>query len=186
MLYYSNQMQLIPPAAALINALDVNVTILDDGGQADLDLGGRDALSAGIQADDQGITVMSTLFPNYAITVSQDMLAQMMQLPAGGMSGSGEGDMNPADMGAVSEVFAGYFTRFFEACSQSVALGEPVTGEYEIDGYGFDTMIPETVDMQTVAQAAGTLMDEQQLSMPFQILTSVDAEQSFLKLWVVP
>ena len=98
MLYYSNQMQLIPPAAALINALDVNVTILDDGGQADLDLGGRDALSAGIQADDQGITVMSTLFPNYAITVSQDMLAQMMQLPAGGMSGSGEGGMNPADM----------------------------------------------------------------------------------------
>ena len=63
---------------------------------------------------------------------------------------------------------------------------EGVTGEYEIDGYGFDTMIPETVDMQTVAQAAGTLMDEQQLSMPFQILTSVDAEQSFLKLWVVP
>ena len=155
-----NQLQLIPPAAALINALDVNVTVLDDGGQADLDLGGRDALSAGIQADDQGITVMSTLFPNYAITVSQDMLAQMMQPLAGGMSGSGEGGMNPADMGAVSEVFTGYFTRFFEACSQSVALGEPVTGEYEIDGYGFDTVIPETVDMQAVAQAAGTLMDE--------------------------
>ena len=31
-----------------------------------------------------------------------------------------------------------------------------MTGEYEIDGYGFDTVIPETVDMQAVAQAAGT------------------------------
>ena len=78
------------------------------------------------------------------------------------------------------------FVHFYlQICSKSTCKKQ-VTGEYEIDGYGFDTVIPETVDMQTVAQAAGTLMDEQQLSMPFQILTSVDAEQSFLKLWVVP
>ena len=43
-----NQLQIISPVEALINALNVNVTLLDDGGQVDLDLNGRDALSVGL------------------------------------------------------------------------------------------------------------------------------------------
>ena len=154
------QLQILRTAAALVNALDLNAAVMDDGGQVDLKLNGKEALSLGFRADEQGMTVMSTLFPNYAVTISQEALAQVMEGFAGSIPGAGGSGMNTAEMGAMQEIFAGYFTRFAEACSQAGVPGDPVPGEYEIDGYLFDTMVPVTVDTQSVAEATRSLMDE--------------------------
>ena len=154
------QIQIIRAVAAFVNALDVNAAVLEDGGQVDLKLNGKDALSLGFMIDEKGITIVSTLFPNYAVTASPEALAQMMGGFTGNMPGSGDGGMNLADMGTMPEIFAGYFERFSEACSQAGVPGDPVPGEYEVDGYLFDTMVPVTVNIQAVQEAAGSLMDD--------------------------
>ncbi len=153
------QIQIISLAQALLEALDVDAAILEDRGQLTLNLNGKEAMSLGVRTDEEGITLLSTLFPNYALSASTETLTQMMEEFAGSMSGSGDG-MNFTDMGAMSEIFAGYFTRFSEACAQAAVPGEPLPGEYEIDGYLFDTMVPVTVDIQAIQEAAESLMDE--------------------------
>ena len=153
-----DQMGLVDPILALVNALGVKVITAEDGAQIDLDLNGNDTLSLGFATDDAGITVASTLFPNFVVTVSQETVNQMMEQFASNMpSAGGEGGMDPS---AMMETFGGYFSRWFEACAAAGQPGEPVNGEYEFDGYTFDTMVPVTVDMPTITEATKSLMDE--------------------------
>ena len=154
------QSAMIDPILALVNALGVKVTTVADGAQIDLDLNGQDALSLGYATDDAGVTVASTLFPNYVLTISQETISQIVEQVMSNMpvGGSGEGGM--MDMNAVTEVFGGYFQRWFEACATAGQPGDPVPGEYEFEGYTFNTMVPVTVDMPAIKEATASLMDE--------------------------
>ena len=58
------QVPMIDAVLALVNALGVRVTTVEDGAQMDLDLNGEDALSLGWITDDAGVGIASTLFPN--------------------------------------------------------------------------------------------------------------------------
>ena len=152
------QLALINPVVSLINALGFKVTTVADGAQIDLDLNGADALTLGFATDAQGATVVSTLFPSYALTISKETMDQFMSQMAASMpTGSGEGGMDP---NAFIEVFGSYFQRWFEACAAAGKPGDPVTGDYEFEGHTFDTMVPITVDMDAIADATKTMMDE--------------------------
>lgn len=154
-----DQMSPVDTAIAVVNALSVNVIAVDDGAQIDLDLNGENALSLGIAADDQGIAIASTLFPGYIVTMTGETLTGLLEQLAANLPGAGSGE-GSVDMNAMAEVFGGYFTRWFEACAAAGQPGEPVTGQYEFEGYTFDTMVSVTVDMAAITQATRSLMDE--------------------------
>lgn len=153
-----DQMAIVDPVIALVNALGVSVTTVADGAQIDLDLNGSPAVSLGFAMDEQGAKVVSNLIPNYLVTVSQETIGQLMEQVAANMPGTGgEGGMN---MGAMMETFGGYFQPWFEACASAGQPGDPVTGEYEFEGYKFDTMVPVTVDMAVITEATQKLIDD--------------------------
>ncbi len=153
-----DRLAMVDPVAALVNALGMRVTAVDDGAQIDFDLNGADALSLGFAADDAGISVVSTLFPNFLVTVSRETIAQTMEQFAANMpGGSGEGGF---DANAVQEVFGGYCREWFEACAAAGRPGDPVTGAYAFEGHTFDTMVPVTVDVPAIADATASLMDK--------------------------
>ncbi|MBR0368494.1 MAG: hypothetical protein IJH86_08925 [Clostridia bacterium] len=153
-----DQMAIVDPVIALVNALGVSVTTVADGAQIDLDLNGSPAVTLGFAADEQGAKVVSNLIPNYLLTVSQETIGQLMEQVAANMPGAGgEGGMN---MGAMMETFGGYFQPWFEACASAGQPGDPVTGEYEFEGYKFDTMVPVTVDMAVITEATRKLIDD--------------------------
>lgn len=155
-----DQLWMVNPIISLVNALGVNVITVADGMQIDLDLNGKEAVSLGYAMDEQSITAVSTLFPNYVVTMTQETLSQMMEQFMANMPGSGEGGAGTMDMAAMSKVFGDYYQRWFEACAAAGHPGDPVPGEYEIEGYTFDTMVPVTVDIPAIAEATKSLMDE--------------------------
>ncbi len=154
-----DQMGIVDPIIALVNALGVSVTTVADGAQIDLDLNGEPAVSLGVAMDEQGAKVVSNLIPNYLVTVSQETITQIMSQVAANMPGAG-GEGGGMDIGAMTETFAGYFQPWFEACASAGQPGDPVTGEYEFEGYKFDTMVPVTVDMAVITEATQKLIDD--------------------------
>ena len=72
------QVSMADPILSLVNALGVRVTTVQNGAQVDLDLNGKDALSLGLAMDGEGVGIVSTLFPNYYLTLSNDTIYQMM------------------------------------------------------------------------------------------------------------
>ena len=155
------QMAFAEPILSLVNALGVRVNTVEDGAQVDLDLNGEDALSLGWALNDAGIDIVSTLFPNHYLTVSNETISQMMAQMAQNMPGAGgEGGMGGFDMAQMQAVLGGYFQKWMEACASAGRPGEPVSVEYEYGGYVFDTLVPVTVDMAVITEATNTLLDE--------------------------
>lgn len=152
------QMGMIDPILAVVNALGVRVTTVEDGAQVDLSLNDADALSLGWATDDAGATIVSTLFPNYVVTVQNETIAAMMEQMAANMpSGDAAGG---ADMAALQEVFGGYIEKWMTACAAAGQPGDPEAVDFEIDGKTFDTLVPVTVDMPAIREATENLLDE--------------------------
>ncbi len=149
------QMATVDPILSLVNALGVRVTTAEDGAQVDLDLNGADALSMGWALDDAGVNIVSTLFPNYYLTLSNETIAQIMTQMAQNMPGAGG-----FDMAAMQAVFGGYYQKWLAACTAAGIPGEPVEVKYEYKNYVFDTMVPVTVDMEAITAATSELLNE--------------------------
>ncbi len=155
------QLATMDPIFSLVNALGVRVTTAEDGAQVDLDLNGADALSLGWASDDAGVNIVSTLFPNYYLTLSNETLTQMLTQIAQNMPGaSNEGGAGGFDMAAMQSVFGGYYQKWMEACMAAGIPGEPVEVKYEYENYVFDTMVPVTVDMEAITEATTELLNE--------------------------
>lgn len=156
-----DQMSMIDPIVALVNALGINVITAADGAQIDLDLNGENALSLGFAMDGQGATLVSTLFPNYAVTVSQQTIEEMMKQFAENMPGAGSaGGQGGMDMNAMMGTLGAHIQPWMEACSAAGKPGDPVPGDYEFEGHKFDTMVPVTVDMAAITEATQKLLDD--------------------------
>ncbi len=155
------QTAMVDPVLALVNALGVRVTTVDGGAQVDLSLNDADALSLGWALDDAGASIVSTLFPNYFLTISSQTVEAMVQQMAANMpsagAGSGAGGFDP---GAIQAVLGGHLEKWMAACAAAGQPGEPVAVEFEYGGYAFDTMVPVTVDMAAITAATNTLLDD--------------------------
>lgn len=150
--------QKIDSALAVVNAIGVNVTTLADGLEFDLTMNDAVALALGLAMDDADASVVSTLFPNYCITFTQQTLATMAQQMAEKFSAAGGSD--DANMMAAAQALAEYFTRYIAAVSAAATPGEPEAVEFEHDGYTFDTLVPVTVDIPAAIAATDALVDE--------------------------
>lgn len=153
------QLSMLDPIISLVNALGVKVVTVDDGGEVALDLNGKEALTLGWATDEAGATVVSSLFPNYVVTIDRQTIDQFMEQFMANMPG-GQGGMGGLDFAAMGEVFGKYFAEWVQACSAAGQPGDPVPGNYVMDGVAFDTMVPVTVDVPAVREATAKLMDE--------------------------
>ena len=154
------QLGTIDAVLAVVNALDVRVTTVADGAQVDLGLNDEDALSLGWATDAEGASVVSTLFPNYILTIKNETIEQMMEQMSANMPGAGGEGAGGMDMAAMQEVLDKHFAKWMEACAAAGQPGEPVTVEFEYGNYAFDTMVPVTVDMAAIREATQTLLDD--------------------------
>ncbi len=153
-------MAIVDPVLAVVNALGVNVTSVEDGVQVDLDINGNPALTLGWATDAEGASIVSTLFPNYILTIKNETIQAIMQQMAANTPGGGAGGAGGIDAAALQQVFGSYFQKWMAACAAAGHPGDPVPGEYEFDGVTFDTMVPVTVDMPAIKEATQSLLDE--------------------------
>ena len=169
-----DQLGTIDAVLAVVNALGVRVTTVEDGAQVDLSLNDADALSLGWATDDAGASIVSTLFPNYILTIQNETIAQMMEQMSANMPGAGGEGMGGLDMAAMQEVLGKHFAKWMEACAAAGQPGEPVAVAFEYGDYTFDTMVPVTVDMAAVTAA----LTAGQLSGP-----SLSVTTTFFSTW---
>ena len=160
------QLAMVNPVLSLLNALGVRVITAEDGVQIDLDLNGEPALSLGYAADEQQISLVSTLFPNHVLNMQQETLGTMMEtfmsnMPAmGAMGAMGAGNAEEGAMSIMPASLITYLSSFTQTCSEAAVPGEPVKGDYQFDGNSFDTMVPVTVDVPKIKEAFHSMTEE--------------------------
>ncbi len=154
------QLSVIDPILSLINLLDVQVITVEDGGQINLNLNQDKALSLSFATDEQTIRLASTLFPNYLLTIKQDTLTGMMGTFMSNMPGAAVNESGEGTMSIMPTSLSTYITSFMQVCTEAAVPGEPVKGEYQFDGYNFDTLIPVTVDVPKIKEAFHGLKED--------------------------
>ena len=154
------QLSVIEPILSLINLLNVQVVTVEDGGQINLNLNQDNALSLSFATDEQTIRLASTLFPNYLLTINQDTLTGMMATFMSKMPGATANESGEGSMSIMPTSLPTYITSFMQVCTEAAVPGEPVKGEYQFDGYNFDTLVPVTVDVPKIKEAFRGLKED--------------------------
>ena len=154
------QLSVIEPILSLINLLNVQVVTVEDGGQINLNLNQDNALSLSFATDEQTIRLASTLFPNYLLTINQDTLTGMMATFMSNMPGATANESGEGSMSIMPTSLPTYITSFMQVCTEAAVPGEPVKGEYQFDGYNFDTLVPVTVDVPKIKEAFRGLKED--------------------------
>ena len=146
---------------AMLNALSVNVAATEEGMQAELRLKDTAVGTVNLGADEKGNLVMvSDLFPTYAFTMTPETLNQLLSL---------DGTDQPAlaNMDDVAAALQQQIAAVTEGMQEKT--GQPVPGEYTIEGAAFNVMVPMELTMGDVMQmgvsvAKGMLANESVLA----------------------
>ena len=175
----------ILPFLELASDLEVKTVIADGGVQVDIIIDDEIAISLAGEATENGILVGSTLFPKHIVTISPESIMEMMQQQgmASILSGSTEGEDAEADKAgsgdsgedaeadeagsensgedaAAENALTVYFERMMESFTTNAVPGEPETGEYEFEGFTFDTKTPINVDAKAMAADECEIVNE--------------------------
>lgn len=143
---------------AMINALSVNAAVAEGGAQAEIRLKDTAIGTVNAGTDENGnLAIVSDLFPTYAITVSPETLSELMSTAA---------NSDQTALPGMDDVLA-TVQQQAAAVAQSVQdkIGQPVPGEYTIEGAAFNVMVPVEMTMGEIAQvgvafAKGMLANE--------------------------
>ena len=175
----------ILPFLELASDLEVKTVIADGGVQVDIIIDDQIAISSAGEATENGITVGSTLFPKHIVTVSPEAIMEMMKqqgmasMPADLIEGEGAeedetasedagegaaedeaGSEDAGDDAAAENALSVYFDRMMESFMSNAVPGEPETGEYEFEGFTFDTKTPINVDAKAMAADECEIVNE--------------------------
>ena len=149
--------------AGLLSALDVKVVTEPDGGEITLGLAGTEALKAGFASTEDGLAFVSTLIPNYILTIRRETVQQMLQEVLAKIPGLGAimGAANGESAGfAVPESLSAYVQKIMMAVMGGMVTGTPEQGEFVFEGLTFDTKAPMSMDMPKVTESLKTTLDE--------------------------
>jgi hypothetical protein len=155
----------IEPFLEIASDLEVKTAIADGGLQVDINLDDENAISTAGKFTENGIVIGSTLFPKHIVTVSMDTIMEMMgqqnmtSAPADIIEGE-EGGQTVDESAAMENPLAVYFERIMESFSTNATPEEPETGEYEFEGYTFDTKTPVNVDAKAMAADEREIVNE--------------------------
>lgn len=149
-------MGLADTAAAVISEAGERMYVGGNGLEWALTLKGSDIVNLVAEPTDDGFALGSSLIPSYALTLSGDTVAALMNQLTEKLGGALEG----VDIEAVTEALTGYFEAFIGTCTASVTMGDPEQGEYEVNGATYNTMVPVNVDVEAIAAASQTLVKQ--------------------------
>lgn len=166
-----DQMALVQPVLTLLGSLGERLTVVDNGFQADLRLGGKDFVSVAGTVNETGMNLFSNLFPSYKLTMNFETIQNMLQSMMGGLSAAGN-----VDLTAAANALAGYTQEYITACMSAATLGETEVGEYEYADASFNTRTPIYVDLEAISAAEQAFMNK--VANDETILGAINALQS--------
>lgn len=145
---------------ALLDSLNEKTVITADGLQYELGLNGNDVLSLGGSLNENGLVIVSSLIPSYALTVSMETISGVLEMAMSFMSSSNEEGELPFDVNAVAQAVSGYIDPFVQKINASIAVGETEVGEFEYEGHKFNAKTAVNVDTKAISEAVNTLVDQ--------------------------
>ena len=159
-----DQMAVFDPILSLVNALGVKVIIVENGIRADLDLNDENALSLVYVSDEKGISLASTLFPNYVLKLQQKTQdtavgSLVSEIPIIGTSGAEEGaiSITPTTLNHYINDFTSFFTETVAPGKSAKVVfdytaeaGEPAA--YQCDIYFGNTDHPAVSATVTISE----------------------------------
>ena len=145
---------------ALLDSLNEKTVITADGLQYELGLNGNDVLSLGGSLNENGLVIVSSLIPSYALTVSMETISGVLEMAMSFMSSNNEEGKLPFDVNAVAQAVSGYIDPFVQKINASIAIGETEVGEFEYEGHKFNAKTAVNVDTKAISEAVNTLVDQ--------------------------
>ena len=132
------------------------LTIVDNGFQWDLLLGGRDILTVAAEFTDAGFSMGSNLFPNHVFSISNEELTSMANAAAAKYEAENKA-LERIDVNAVARAVAPYFANFIASFLAAFEGGETQQGDFVRDGVSYNTMVPIDVDVAALSKAVTQL-----------------------------
>ena len=149
--------------AKFISALGVKVTALTDGAEIALSLDGKEAVKAGFASAESGAAVVSTLIPNYVLTIKGETLQKLLQQALNSIPGVGALIGGPAAAAggsiAMPENLNTYIQNIVAAVMGAMVPGTPEQGEFVFENVTFDTKGPMSIDMPKLREGVKSALD---------------------------
>lgn len=154
-----DQLPVAQAVLALLDAVSEQLIVADGGVEYDLAFNGNSALTLGGALDESGITVVSSLFPSYVLTLSQETLSALLEQVFASASEELKG-LEGIDFEGLTKAVSDYSEELINSLTAAVTTGEPVQENYEIDGHQFNVKVPMNVDMDAIAAALQKFVDQ--------------------------
>lgn len=168
-----SQIGLIDSVIALVNASAHKLVIADNGAQYDLSLGGKEALTVAGELTEEGLNIVSTLFPNYVLTVKAETVINMLQQFSSAVEASNAATQLPAE---AAEAVQEYGQEFLNKITPAITAGQPEMQEFTLGEHTFTGKLPMSVDTRIIAEAAKELVEK--LAADERIKTAVESMQA--------
>jgi len=158
--------------AAVLTEATERLTLVDNGFQWDLMLGGKDILTVAGEFTDAGFVLGSNLFPNHVISISNEEMAG---------AASRYEDQNKAleriDINALARAVAPHFSNFIATFMAAFDAGETQQGDYTLNGIRYNTLVPIDVDVAALSSAL-TQLEKDLLADPTVAVTIAQFDRS--------
>ena len=140
----------IDAVAAICNEGTETVVVAPDGLEYDLSVKGQSLINMAAAMDEAGITLVSNLIPGHAVTLSVESIMGALL----GMVSQATEATDGLDTNGVQIAFGTYMNDFSKAVSAAIVPGDPVAGDYVLDGITFNYAVPVEVDTYAIVNAA--------------------------------
>lgn len=138
--------------AAVLTEATERLTLTDYGFQLDLMLGGRDIFTVAGEMTDAGFTLGSNLFPNHVFIFSNEELDGLSKAAASKYKDQAKA-MERIDVDALARAITPHFNDFIATSLAAFKSGDAQPGDYVLDGFNYNTMVPIDVDVAAVYNA---------------------------------
>lgn len=148
---------LVDTFAAVLAESAERLVIADNGMQWDMILKDKDILSIAGKATDQGLSLGSSVIPNYTIDFSAEEVQSFIQSMASMMP---EEEAPNFDVNALTETVVTHLNSFIETAANAIETGEPQTGDYVMDGISYNMCVPMDVDVAAISTALNQMVKD--------------------------
>ena len=177
----ANQIELVEGVLDLIETSGQRLVVAEDGFEYSMILGGNTVATLAGDITPEGVSIGSSLFPHYLLTVSKETVNDLLARYADEAKGAGEAEEEHPNL--ATELVALIRTnreKLADLVSSAVVIGEAQAGEYAVDGDTYDAMLPVSIDTRAIADGIVDLADKFIHSEPVtklqNVLRSVDID----------
>ena len=162
--------------AAVLTEAAERLTIVDNGFQWDLLLGGKDIFTVAAEITDEGFTMGSNLFPNYVFKFSNEELNDLAKAVSAQYEEQNKA-MERIDVNALARAVGPIFENYLAASLAAFEGGESQRGDFKVNDVSYNTMVPVEMDVAAFANAL-TQLEQDLLADPTVAVTLAQFDRS--------